>query len=75
LAAAGLAGDFARARELHYKMMPLIRTLFIETNPIPVKCALALIGKCANELRLPLVPMTASASEKLKAAMKELRLV
>ena len=45
LAAAALAGDFARAREIHYKMMPLMRALFIETNPIPVKQALRLHGQ------------------------------
>lgn len=75
LAAAGLAGDFERARQLHYKMLPLMRTLFIETNPICIKQALAFMGKCCNELRLPLVPMTPPAAEKLKGAMKELRLI
>jgi 4-hydroxy-tetrahydrodipicolinate synthase len=75
LAAAGLAGDFERARQLHYKMLPLMRTLFLETNPICIKQALAFMGKCCNELRLPLVPMTAPAAEKLKAAMKEVRLI
>jgi 4-hydroxy-tetrahydrodipicolinate synthase len=75
MAAAGLAGDFERARQLHYHMLPLMRTLFIETNPICIKQALAFMGKCANELRLPLVPMTAPAAEKLKAAMRELRLI
>src|SRR6202790_2440825 len=68
LAAAGLAGDFARARDIHYKMMPLMRTLFIETNPIPVKQALAFMGRCANELRMPLCPMSAPAADKLRAA-------
>ena len=75
LAAAGLAGDFERARQLHYKMLPLMRTLFIETNPICIKQALAFMGKCCNEIRMPLVPMTPPAAEKLKAAMKELRLI
>jgi 4-hydroxy-tetrahydrodipicolinate synthase len=75
LTAAGLAGDFERARQLHYKMLPLMRALFIETNPICVKQAMAFMGKCCNELRMPLVPMTAPAAEKLKAAMKELRLI
>jgi 4-hydroxy-tetrahydrodipicolinate synthase len=75
LAAAGLAGDFERARQLHYKMLPLMRALFIETNPICIKQALAFMGKCCNELRMPLVPMTPPAAEKLKAAMKELRLI
>jgi len=75
MAAAGLAGDFERARQLHYKMLPLMRTLFIETNPICIKQALAFMGKCCNELRMPLVPMTPPAAERLKAAMKELRLI
>jgi len=75
LAAAGLTGDFARAREIHYKMMPVIRALFIETNPIPLKQALAFMGRGANELRMPLCPMSAPAAEKLKAAMKELKLI
>ena len=75
LAAAGLAGDFERARQLHYRMLPLMRTLFLETNPICIKQALAFMGKCCNELRLPLVPMTPPAAEKLKAVMKELRLI
>jgi 4-hydroxy-tetrahydrodipicolinate synthase len=75
LAAAGLAGDFERARALHYKMMPVMRMLFIEINPIPVKQALALMGRCANELRMPLCPMSAPAADKLKNAMKELKLI
>jgi 4-hydroxy-tetrahydrodipicolinate synthase len=75
LAAACLAGDFARARDIHYKMMPLMRTLFIETNPIPVKQALAFMGRCANELRMPLCPMSAPAADRLRTAMKELRLI
>ncbi len=75
LAAAGLAGDFARARDIHYKIMPVIRNLFTETNPIPLKQALAFMGRCANELRMPLCPMSTPAAEKLKAAMKELKLV
>ncbi len=75
LAASGLAGDFAHAREIHFRMLPLMRALFIETNPIPIKQALALMGKCANELRLPLVPMTPAAAEKLKAAMRQLALI
>jgi 4-hydroxy-tetrahydrodipicolinate synthase len=75
LAAAALAGDFARARELHFKMLPLMRALFVETNPIPIKQACALMGKCANEVRLPLVPMTAGSADRLQSAMKDLRLI
>jgi len=75
MAAAGLAGDFERARQIHYKMLPLMRALFVETNPIPVKQACAFMGKCTNEMRMPLTPMTPPAAEKLRAVMKELRLV
>src|SRR5882757_6988242 len=75
LAAAALGKDFDRAREIHFQMMPLMRALFIETNPIPVKHALSLMGRCANELRMPLVPMTAGPAEKLRVALKETRLI
>ncbi len=75
LAQAAAAKNFEFAREVHYKMLPLMRALFVETNPIPVKQALAFMGKCANELRMPLVPMTTPAAEKLHLVMKELRLV
>ncbi|MGH7813235.1 MAG: 4-hydroxy-tetrahydrodipicolinate synthase [Candidatus Binataceae bacterium] len=75
LAAAALAGDFTRAREIHYRMLPLMRALFLETNPIPVKQALALMGKCANELRMPLTPMSQGPADRLRATMKELGLI
>jgi 4-hydroxy-tetrahydrodipicolinate synthase len=75
LAAAALGGDFVKAREIHYRLLLFIRALFVETNPIPVKQALAFMGKCANELRMPLVTMTAGPAERLRIAMKELRLV
>jgi len=75
LAAAGLTGDFAHAREIHYRMLPLMRALFLETNPIPIKQACAFMGRCQNEVRLPLVPMTAGPAERLRGVMKELRLI
>jgi len=75
LAAAGLAGDFERAREIHFKMLPLMRALFIETNPIPVKQACAFMGKCSNEMRMPLTPMSPAPAERLRSVMKELRLI
>ena len=71
LAAAGLTGDFAHAREIHYRMLPLMRALFLETNPIPIKQACAFMGRCQNEVRLPLVPMTAGPAERLRGVMKE----
>jgi len=64
------AGDLEKARSLHYRMSPLIDALFIETNPIPVKAALALMGKIEYELRLPLCRMTAKNEESLKKVMQ-----
>jgi 4-hydroxy-tetrahydrodipicolinate synthase len=74
LVAAALAGDFERARNLHYAMLPLMRALFLETNPIPVKQALAFMGRSSPELRMPLTQMSAPAAEKLRAVMKEMKL-
>jgi 4-hydroxy-tetrahydrodipicolinate synthase len=54
---AALEGNWERARELHYELLPLFRALFVETNPIPVKTAASLLGFCSDEMRLPLVPM------------------
>jgi len=67
---AALTGDYATARRIHYQMLPLIRALFLETNPIPVKAALAMMEYCRDELRLPLVPMTDGARTKLRAVMQ-----
>jgi 4-hydroxy-tetrahydrodipicolinate synthase len=75
LAAAALAGDFARARELHYRMLPLMRVLFLETNPIPVKYAASLMGKCTAEMRMPLTTMSPGPAEKLRGVMQEMRLI
>ena len=74
LAVAALAGDFKLAREIHLKMLPLMRALFVETNPIPIKQACAFMGKCTNEMRMPLLPMTSAAADRLRSVMKELRL-
>ncbi len=71
LARAFARGDLARARELHYRLLPLCDALFSETNPIPIKAALALRGKLEDELRLPLLAMTASGKKRLELAMKE----
>jgi 4-hydroxy-tetrahydrodipicolinate synthase len=75
LAAAALVGDYEQARELHYRLLPLARALLVETNPIPVKQALAFMGKCTPEVRMPLVPMSPGLAEKLHAMMKEQRLI
>jgi 4-hydroxy-tetrahydrodipicolinate synthase len=75
MASAALKNDYARAREIHYRMLPLMRALFIETNPIPIKHAMALLGKCSSEVRMPLTPMSSAAAGKLKAVMQEMRLL
>ncbi len=53
-------GDGARASTL--RLLPVMRALFLETNPIPVKAALSMLGFCRDELRLPLLPMTAGTA-------------
>ena len=58
---------------MQFQLIPLIRSLFIETNPIPVKAALALMGKCSGELRLPMTPMAESNLKKPKVAIARFR--
>lgn len=65
------AGDWARARVLHYQIQPLTELLFSEPSPAPVKAALVLQGKIADEIRPPLYPMSGPGREKLAAAMRE----
>jgi len=65
-----LAGDWKRARELHLRLFPLSQAMFYETNPIPVKTALAMMGKCREEFRLPLCSMLESNRKRLEAALK-----
>ena len=69
------AGDLEKARQLHYKLYPLFTALFYETNPIPVKEALAMMGKIDGELRLPLFPMAPDTREKLARALKDYGLI
>jgi 4-hydroxy-tetrahydrodipicolinate synthase len=64
------AGDLSAARELHMKLLPWFRTAFIESNPLPVKAAMAMMGKMKNVLRLPLVPMNEMNNDAVKAALK-----
>lgn len=64
-------GDLEGARKLHYKLLPLIKAVFIETNPIPVKTAMSLMGMIELDLRLPLCPMSKANLEKLKKALKD----
>ena len=64
------SGNVVAARELQLKLLHLINNLFIETNPIPVKAACALMGMCTEEIRLPLCEMDDGNLEKLKASMR-----
>ncbi len=75
MCAAYRAGDIAGARKLHYRMMPLSRACFVETNPIPVKTALAKMGKMDIEMRLPLCPMQPENEKLLDAALRDLSLI
>jgi 4-hydroxy-tetrahydrodipicolinate synthase len=68
-------GNLRKAQELHYRLLPLIKALFIETNPIPVKTAMGLMGLCQADLRLPLCPMLESNLELLKKALREYKLL
>ncbi|MEE0065589.1 MAG: 4-hydroxy-tetrahydrodipicolinate synthase [Evtepia gabavorous] len=68
------AGDVAGAAQLQCRYMPLIRALFCESNPIPVKAAMAALGYCDNYLRLPLVPMEEDHYQEMLRRMRELGL-
>jgi 4-hydroxy-tetrahydrodipicolinate synthase len=64
------AGAWDVARELHYALLPMNDALFIETNPVPVKTALGLMGKISPGVRLPLAPMSDAHTERLKEVMR-----
>lgn len=65
------AGDIAKAQAAHYKLLKLVQNLFIETNPIPLKAAMGLMGMCSAEVRLPLCEMSPANDEKLKKTLKD----
>ena len=65
-----IQGNYEDARTIHYKLVPLFSALFYETNPIPVKAALASMGKIQNELRLPLTPISLENQDKLFHLLK-----
>lgn len=70
-----LDGKFERATKIHNTLLPLMNFNFVESNPIPVKSALALMGMIKERYRLPLVPLSAKHRPKLRAILKELDLV
>lgn len=64
-------GNITEARKIHFKLLPLVKSMFVETNPIPVKEAMGILGLCGNEMRLPLCNIAPENLIKLKAALKE----
>jgi 4-hydroxy-tetrahydrodipicolinate synthase len=72
---AALEGDFKRARELHYRLFPLARAAFLETNPIPIKEAMAMAGMIEPEFRLPMCRMGEANRETLRGILKSYALL
>jgi 4-hydroxy-tetrahydrodipicolinate synthase len=72
---AALDGDWKRARDLHYRLFPLARAAFLETNPIPIKEAMAMAGMLEPEFRLPMCRMSDANREKLRAILQPYALV
>ncbi len=70
-----LQGNMSRARKLHLKMFPLVKSLFLETNPIPLKAALEMMGLSRGEPRLPLTPLTPALKPRLRRELAKLGLV
>jgi 4-hydroxy-tetrahydrodipicolinate synthase len=69
---AATKGNMEMARKLHYELAPLVRAMFLDTNPIPVKAAYKLMGLAAGPLRLPLAPMSAEKEKILKDILNKL---
>lgn len=70
LCRAALHGHYDRAREIHTQMFPVMRALFVETNPIPIKAAMAKLGMCSDEMRLPLVRLGQGPRKRLNEAIR-----
>jgi len=70
-----LNGNFSNARKLHYRLYPLSKVLFIETNPAPVKAAMNMMDLAAGNPRLPLVPVRKDSEEKIRRILEELKLL
>lgn len=75
LALGWLRGEFSASRSLQFSLLPMMRALFSEVSPIPVKAALSLMGKCENNLRAPLLPLKGEEMKVLKREMQRLRLI
>jgi 4-hydroxy-tetrahydrodipicolinate synthase len=75
LCEAVLKGDRKKAAALHLKLFPLVKAMFVETNPIPVKAALGMMGVCRPEPRLPLTPLSDAAKPAVRKALKNFGLI
>ena len=69
------AGDWAEARRIHHRLLPLHNAMFLQTNPIPVKTAIGMMGIVSGEVRLPLCPMPDDLNAKLKVILKQYELL
>jgi 4-hydroxy-tetrahydrodipicolinate synthase len=69
------AGNIKEATDIYYKLLPLCKAMFYETNPVPVKTALALMGMIGDEMRLPLAPLSKDNLAKLKRSLRDYRLI
>ena len=70
-----IKGDLRHARKMHYKLLPLVKAMFIETNPIPVKTAMGMMGMIEPGLRLPMCSMKEDNAVKLRKALKDYGLI
>jgi 4-hydroxy-tetrahydrodipicolinate synthase len=68
-------GNIQEAKDIYYKLLPLCQAMFYETNPVPVKTSLALMGMIGDEMRLPLAPLSQGNLEKLKKALRDYGLI
>jgi 4-hydroxy-tetrahydrodipicolinate synthase len=72
---AALKGDWEGARKAHYELLPLFKAIFIETNPIPIKAAMAMKGMMCESYRLPMCPLAPKSRESLEATLRELKIL
>ena len=64
------SGDLLGAQEVHFRLLPLMRAAFVESNPVPIKAALAMMGRLQNVFRLPLVPLAAQHEAAVRSALE-----
>jgi 4-hydroxy-tetrahydrodipicolinate synthase len=70
-----LEGDFIGAKDLHYELYDLMKVLFVESNPVPAKTALNMMGRPSGHVRMPLAPLKTENQEKLKKVLLDLQLI